>query len=95
MRKQNGKKFRTWHMMWVAKDLKVRSLCGRLRNEHTKHEIGLVGRWDLVSCWECVNRNPRYRQDKLDAWTDKMNPWITKDDGTISDISTITEKGEG
>ena len=54
------KKFRTFHMQSVGKDLKVRSACGRLRNEHTKNEIGLVGKWDLVNCFKCLNIRDAY-----------------------------------
>ena len=53
------KKFRTFHMQSVGKDLKVRSTCGRLRNEHTTNEIGIVGRWDLVTCYKCLNIRDR------------------------------------
>ncbi len=53
------KKFRVFHMSHLGKDLKVRSLCGRLRNEHKPTEIGLLGNWETpngkVNCERCLS----------------------------------------
>ena len=53
------KKFRVYHLSNVGKDFKVRSLCGRLRNEHKPTQIGLLGNWVTaiglkVNCMKCI-----------------------------------------